>query len=99
MTFNITAEVSLRGTYAGALSQKAAKALCEGWLDPDESWADQAEDTITTALENELEEILRERLYLAFPQGLVAEIDGVKLALKLEGDEGSVELEGLEVNS
>ena len=74
MTFNITAEVSLRGTYAGALSQKAAKALCEGWLDPDESWADQAEDTITTALENELEEILRERLYAALPQGLVAEI-------------------------
>lgn len=99
MTFNITAEVSLRGTYAGALSQKAAKALCEGWLDPDESWAGQAEDTITTALENEQEEVLRERLYAALPQGLLTEIDGVKLALKLEGGEASIELEQLEVSS
>ena len=98
MTFQINAEVSTRGTYRIELSTKAAKTICQDWLDPDESWADQAEDTLQTAFEGELEESFREWLHNSMPATLQKEIEGVAVTLKLDGDEGSVEVEDLEVS-
>ena len=98
MSFTVSVEVSTRGTYRIALPTKAAKTICKDWLDPDESWESQAEDTLRTALEAELEESFRDWLYNSLPTTLQKEIDGVKFSLKLEGDEASVEVEDLEVS-
>lgn len=98
MSFTVSVEVSTRGTYRIALPTKAAKTICKDWLDPDESWESQAEDTLHTALEAELEESFRDWLCNSMPATLQKEIDGVKFSLKLEDDEASVEVEDLEVS-
>ena len=98
MSFTVSVEVSTRGTYRIQLPTKAAKTICKDWLDPDESWDNQAEDTLHTALEGELEESFREWLYDSMPTTLQKEIDGVKVNLKLAGGEASVEVEDLEVS-
>ena len=97
MSFTVSVEVSTRGTYRIQLPTKAAMTICKDWLDPNESWKDQAEETLHTALEGELEESFREWLYDLMPATLQKEIDGVKFSLKLEGGEASVEVEDLEV--
>ena len=99
MSFTVSVEVSTRGTYRIQLPTKAAKTICKDWLDPDESWDNQAEDTLHTALEGELEESFQEWLCDSMPTTLQKEIDGVKVNLKLEGGEASVDVEDLEVRA
>ena len=38
------------------LTKAAAKAICADWLDPDETWEDQAEAALENALEAAIEE-------------------------------------------
>lgn len=98
MSFTVSVEVSTRGTYRIALPTKAAKTICKDWLDPDESWEAQAEETLYTALEGELEESFENWLHDCMPRTLQKEIDGVKVSLKLEGSKATVEVEDLEVS-
>jgi len=99
MTFNITAHINVSGRYKVSLSKRSAKAICAEFLDPDEDWDSQAEDCLSCALEYDLEEIMRDHLFAALPQKVAAEIQGAKLSLQLDGEEASIELDELEVES
>ena len=86
------------GAYELELTKAAAKAICADYLDPDESWADQAEHTLETALEGAIEDLLNEHL-LNFPAVINSKLEGRAIALKLDASTPTVELEGLEVEA
>ena len=97
MTYSVGVPIIINATYRVELSNKAAKTICAEFLDPDESWESQAVDTLETALEFDFEGFLSDRFSKLLPAKLGTHISGVKVTLKLDGDEASVELESLEV--
>ena len=84
--------------YELELTKAAAKAICTDYLDPDESWADQAEHTLETALEGVIEDLLNEHL-LNFPAVINSKLEGRAIALKLDDNASSVEIEALEIEA
>ena len=86
------------GAYELELTKAAAKAICADYLDPDESWADQDEHCLETALEGAIEELFNEHL-LNFPAVINSKLEGRAIALKLDASTPTVELEGLEVEA
>ena len=86
------------GAYELELTKAAAKAICADYLDPDESWADQAEHTLETALEGAIEELFNEHL-LNFPAVINSKLEGRAIALKLEELSSSLEIEALEIDA
>ena len=84
--------------YELELTKAAAKAICADYLDPDESWADQAEHTLETALEGAIEELFNEHL-LNFPAVINSKLEGRAIALKLEELSSSLEIEALEIDA
>ena len=86
------------GAYSLELTKAAAKAICADYLDPDEKWADQAEYTLETPLEGAIEELFNEHL-LNFPAVINSKLEGRAIALKLDGNASSVEIEALEIEA
>ena len=84
--------------YELELTKAAAKAICADYLDPDESWADQAEHCLETALEGVIEDLLNEHL-LNFPAVINSKLEGRAIALKLEELSSSLEIEALEIDA
>ena len=86
------------GAYELELTKAAAKAICADYLDPDESWADQAEHCLETALEGAIEDLLNEHL-LNFPAVINSKLEGRAIALKLDESSSSLEIEYLEIEA
>ena len=86
------------GAYELELTKAAAKAICADYLDPDEKWADQAEYTLETPLEGAIEELFNEHL-LNFPAVINSKLEGRAIALKLDGNASSIDLECLEIEA
>ena len=95
--YQIRVPFTAAGAYDLELTKAAAKAICADYLDPDESWADQAEHTLETALEGAIEELFNEHL-LNFPAVINSKLEGRAIALKLDDNASSVEIEALELD-
>ncbi len=96
--YTIRAPFTVQGAYTLDLTKAAAKAICSEWLDPDETWDEQAEHTLETALEAAIEELLNEHL-LSFPAAINSKIEGRAITLKLDESASSLDLESLEVQA
>ena len=96
--YRIRVPFTAAGAYELELTKAAAKAICADYLDPDESWADQDEHCLETALEGAIEELFNEHL-LNFPAVINSKIEGRAIALKLIESSSSLEIEYLEIEA
>lgn len=96
--YRIRLPFTAAGAYDLELTKAAAKAICADWLDPDESWADQDERCLENALEDHILELFHEHL-LNFPAVINSKLEGRDIALELDSDSTSVELESVEVEA
>lgn len=93
----VTVEVSVRVGYKVTLTNKAAKTICEEFLDPDESWASQAELTLQSAFESfEVGDAIIEKIADSMPTEIKAEPQGIAFTLRIE-DSAEVEIDSVEV--